>query len=412
MNLRSYTVKLAILGIAAVMMISGCSRGAKPTDVKPEETVTPVEVEQVTKGALKANETITGKAEANLDINVVPKASGKLVSLHVAKGDDVKKGQVLANLDSTDAELALKQAQAAVSQSQANLAQAQSARQTNIETAAAALKQAEIRLQDAKTNLERVKALFEAGAVSKEQYDQAVSAEQQAELDYNKAKVNSDNAQSTDNIKTLEAAVKQSQVSVEQARQRISDNVITSPTSGEVADITAHEGEMVSGQAPFIRIVSLDPVLVDVAVTAEQLALFKEGQQVKVNFPALNQDVEGKVRFISPSADENGKFMVETAIDNEKRLILPGMIAQIDVGRVQVDEAILVPTAAVIDKLGNQHIFVVKGDKVTEVPVEVVKSASDLTAIKGDVQPGDQVVVKGQLTLADGDKVKVVKGGE
>lgn len=185
---------------------------------------------------------------------------------------------------------------------------------------------------------------------------------------------------------------------------------IYASTNGEIANLKADEGSMVSNSEPLAIIADFSTLKLKFTVTANTLDLFKKGD----TFTSTIDQKEYKAEITSTSTlpNDTGLYPVEATVENNEEKILAGMVAIMHVPEKRVKDTMIVPTAAVVRESSQSFIFVVKANKVTKVNVNVKESQSDKTAIKGEVKQGAHVVTKGMLTLTDGSKVDVVKEGE
>lgn len=441
-----------LIGLFALILIfltTGCSEQTE--EVITDSTIS-VNVAEVKSGVLSAEREFMGSTEAKIDLTLIPKGAGVLKSLHVSNGDSVNEGQLLAKLDDTDAKYILQQSQTALKraesglnlarevhhqslsglkQAEATLNQAREKRSNDIETSHLRIEKTIIQWEEAKKQLERFEGLFAENIISEKDYELAINAEKLAEIGHKEATLAAQFFGNEDQIKILESAVDLAQVginqaevrineaetaveevkiSVEQAEQRVEDTQIKAPTAGEVASISKDIGEFVSNQAPFIRLVMLDEIVVEAKVTSEQLALFKIGEKLTVSFISLLDSYEGEIDFISKTTDQSGLYTIEVVIINTEQLIKPGMIATLFTEHIHVAEGLLVPTEAVFERNSQAYVFVIKANQADLTEVEVVRTESELTALKGEIVEADLVVTKGQNLLLDGDKVNVVKG--
>ncbi|HZG73501.1 MAG TPA: efflux RND transporter periplasmic adaptor subunit [Chondromyces sp.] len=356
------------------------------------------------------------------------------------------------------AEDGLRQAQAALKQAQANLEQAKNGRIDGIEAAQLNVQSAETQWEEAKQNLTRTQGLFDAGLISQQQLDQAINAEKQAHIAYLQAEASLNQSNRQDSVTVLQAAVEQAQVGVDQAKKtiedakgnesvalvgieeaevaiqeaavslkdasvgfeearigiqqaqgQIDDMIIKSPVSGQVLDVMAEEGEVVSPQGAFARVISTDVVHLEVLLTPEQMFNLEEGDKVEVFLPSLDQTLQGTVNYLSPAAETSGLFKSEILLPNDNGNIKPGMVGQLNMKEVLVANSYLVPTEAVIEKNDSSYIFVIDKNKAVQKKVEVVRAETDFTAIKGSIQKGEEVVVQGQNLLEDGIQTRIVK---
>lgn len=412
-HLKHGMVLLAAASIAFVG--SGCA--AKPVGPETqEEKQTPVKVSKITNSSLTVDKEIVGTMKADVNVTIMPKMSGELISLNIKKGDQVQKGQVLGKIDDRDLRTTVDLQQAALEAQKAALDVAianEKSAKTTIEggvSASAALNEASISWSDAKKNLERIEALYKEGAVSKADYELAVTAEHNAKLNYEKSKIDIEKAEI--GVKSSQAQLRQTELNVKQAQDRLKDTLIEATQSGEVVEVNAEVGDAVSPQTSLFKIVGLNPVILESTISSGQLALFKEGQKVNVVIPVLHKEVSGIVSYISPIANDSGLYVVEAKIENKDKAIKPGMIGEFVLGQTIVEKALIIPTEAIIEQGGSTKIFIIKDGRAVEKVIEIIESQTDFTAIKGDVSDGDQVVIKGQNTLMDGSLVNIIEEGK
>ncbi len=183
---------------------------------------------------------------------------------------------------------------------------------------------------------------------------------------------------------------------------------IRAPRDGKVASLSVSEGETTPTEEPLAVITDMDPMKVKVTVTADARSLFKLEETLKAMID--DQEYDAEVTSIGSLPDDTGLYPVEISIKNEDEKILPGMVTEVHITEKKVEDALTVPTSAIVEESDASFIYIVKDNKAVKKKVEIVETQSDHTAIKGDVKSGDKVVVSGQLTLSDGNQVKVSKG--
>jgi HlyD family secretion protein len=452
--------------VSIAIALSGCSAEEAAGTENQAEKETPVQVESIVKGNLTVKNEIIAKAVSDSSVAILPKMVGELITVNVEKGDIVKKGDILAVIDNTNqklavqmeetsarsaqsqyeqalvskdqAEIAINNAKLGVKQAQLSVQKAQDGQTTGLDNSEFGLEQAQLGLNDAQINYDRMKALFDQGAVSKQNLEQAKSTLDQAQIALNQAKLQKNNAvKKTDidiakqsveqaNIALLNAqqqlklanvSVKQAQVGIDsnklriqQAELQLDDSKIIATANGEVTDINNVVGDVVTTGSPFTTIVDVSKINIEAKISATQLTAFKKGQEINIDIPALNETLTAKVAYISNIADEAGFYLLEAAIQNKDGKIKPGMIAKVINESEVVKESLLVPTNAVIEKGDETYIFVVKDGKAVKTPVKVIRAQSELTAIEGKgLSEKLQVVTRGQITLSDDNKVKIIK---
>lgn len=219
------------------------------------------------------------------------------------------------------------------------------------------------------------------------------------------------NAQASElELDQAKRSIEQAELRIQQASNRKADASIKAPISGQVVRVAAEQGEIAAGTSPLFTIVSTNPIKFTANVSANQMLLLQNRKEVKVELPDLGKTMNAHITFLSPVANESGFYALETQAENKKDEIKPGMTAKFLVDQQVLKDALLVPTEAIVEKNGTSHVFVIRDGQAVEEAVEVLEAQSKLTAVKGNLQPNDQVVVKGQLTLTSGNKVKIVEG--
>lgn len=228
--------------------------------------------------------------------------------------------------------------------------------------------------------LDQYRSLQNSGA-SQQQLDQAMRSIEQARLNLRLAELNLENA------------------------------VVTAPISGRLTEVNAEEGDLVSSASPLFRITADERMTVSVNVSAKQRMLFLDMKEVDVTFPDLGITMPADIRHVS-SLPSGGFYAVEAELDNADGAIVAGMTARFVLTNVLVEDAVLVPTAALVEKGGETRVFAALDGRAKEIIVDVLETQSDWSAVSGDLIEGTPVVTKGQLLLQDGAPVEIVGEGQ
>lgn len=185
---------------------------------------------------------------------------------------------------------------------------------------------------------------------------------------------------------------------------------IKAPQSGEVINFTASEGDVVSETDPIAMIADLDQMIISSSVTTKIRSLLKK--EDKISAVIEDEEFEAEVAVIDKMPDDTGLYPIELHVENKEEVILPGMIAALSIPESRIKDSIILPTAAIVEDSDGTFVYVVKDDHVERVPVDVQVTQTTQTAIEGEIDLDDEIVINGQLTLTDGSKVNVVKEGE
>ncbi len=167
---------------------------------------------------------------------------------------------------------------------------------------------------------------------------------------------------------------------------------------------------MASGSDPLMVIADFDPMLMTASVTDSTRGLLETEEIYTVTIN--DKDYDAELTSLGTMPDDTGLYPVEAEIAQDEGKILTGMTAVMNVPEKRVNDAIIVPTEAVVTESGETFVYVVKDEKAVKTNVTIKETQSDETAVKGDVQKGDQVVVNGLLTLSDGMTVEVSEEGD
>ncbi|MFD1363291.1 efflux RND transporter periplasmic adaptor subunit [Lentibacillus salinarum] len=185
------------------------------------------------------------------------------------------------------------------------------------------------------------------------------------------------------------------------------NQTIYAQTDGEIANLTVEEEEMASDSDPLMVIADFDTMTLTFTVTAGQQNQLETDDTYTAVIDDQEYDVD--ITSISQMPDDTGLYPVEASVDNDDGDILSGMIAKLIVPEKKVDDSLILPTEAVVTESGETFVYVVEDNKAVKKDVTIQESQSVSTAVEGDIQESDQVVVNGLLTLSDGMNVNVVQ---
>ena len=285
----------------------------------------------------------------------------RVVEVAVDVGDKVRRGQVLARLNDSTVKAEVAQQQARVAQIRAALAEAQA-------------------------NGERARNVKNKGAMSEQQINQYLIAEEAAKA----------------NLAAAEAALEMERIRLDQTRVLAVDDGVISVRSATL-------GTVVQAGTELFRMVRQGRVEWRAELTAEQLAQIRPGQEARVRLPG-GGIVTGKVRIQSPSLDANTRYglvYVELPTDSPAR---PGMFAQGEI-RIGASQALTLPESAVVLRDGSSFVFeVLTGDRVAQRKVETGRRGNGRVEVLSGLDTAARVVESGGAFLNDGDLVRVEPG--
>jgi HlyD family secretion protein len=296
---------------------------------------------------------VSGHVEAT-EVRVAAEVGGRLIDVRVDEGDRVSAGQVVAQFDVRDIELALQRAQAERAQADAQLRLLQAgSRREDIRQASAQhqattadIAAAEAELASVEAELQRFEALLKANAGSRKQRDDALARRDVARSRVAAAR---DRAQAgAAAVARLEAGARREEVQGAQARlaaadaqiatfhKQLADGTVKAPGPGMVTERLAEQGELLVPRAPLLVIADLDRAWANVFIDEPIVPRVRLGQPATVITDA-GQSIDGRVTFISPKAEFTPRnvqtaedrsrlvYRVKITVDNTKGILKQGM---------------------------------------------------------------------------------------
>ncbi len=333
---------------------------------------------------------VTGSISAWDPLSIGSEASGlRIDQILVEEGDRVRKGQVLATLNSSVLQAQLQQAEARLQSGDVGISQKK-----------AALNKAQATYKEAMANLKRYEDLSKQGAISRQDLLARQTQAQGAQSDLEQAQLA---------IQTASGSSAEYRAQVEQYRAQIAQTQILAPDDGMISRRDAHLGAIVSSGTPLFAMVRDSRLELRAQVPEVDLPKIRIGQSVKVSSDAdTNMSANGRVRIISPQVDDKTRLGTVRIDIPATRAMRPGMFVR---GQVALGErqAIQVPAQAVLSQDDSAQVFVLKGEQVQARTVTTGIRNTDKVEILSGLRPGEQVVVAGAGYLKDGDYVRLPK---
>ena len=336
----------------SVVIFIGCSGQEKENQEKAainNEKITNVATRKIVPEKISQSITLPATVEPWEDITLSAEIGGKVEWIGLQEGEKVEKGELLVKIDVN----ALK---------------------TAVETA-------RTQYQLAEDQLKRRERLFAQNAISQEMIDQARAARDAALNGLETAKINLDRGH------------------------------IYTPITGYLNKLYIDEGEFASFGAPVADVIQIDPVKIIASVPEKDISDIKEGREVTLTIDALaNSSFSGRIYFVGFKAEETTRtFPVKAVLENKKEEIKPGMMAKMTIIKRVEPNSIVVPLYSIMEKAGERIVFVEEDGVARSRKVEIGIISSDKVQIKSGLKFGENLIIKGQRNLEDGDKVKVTK---
>ena len=293
--------------------------------------------------------TVTGSIDANEEVRIISEVPGIIKGIYFNEGSNVRRGQTLVKID--DSELRAQLAQANTKQ---NLAA---------------------------ENERRARLLLQKEAISREEYDIASA-------DFRTAKA-------------------QSQL----IRAQLAKTVVSAPFSGRIGLRSVSVGEYVTPSMPITNLVSLNPVKITFSVPEKYSGKVKAGATINFSVAGSAQTYTARVYAIEPRIEAATRTLqLRAKADNPGGVLIPGSFASISLPLATIEDAILIPTEAIIPVQDGKKVFVTDSGKAKEVMVQTSTRTEKEILVTSGLKAGDTVLTTGIMSLKDGSKVKVNTG--
>ena len=399
---------LAAAALLPFLLFAGCKKEAVP---EPLVTVQAAHPEQGPIAEHIATDAVLAPlAQAAIE----PKISAPVRKFFVQRGSRVKAGQLLATLENND--LA-----AAAMDNKGSYMAAEAAYDTTTKAQVPedTLK-AESDLAQAKANLDlnlsivkSRKQLFAEGAIPGRDLDTATAALVQAQAAYDAAAKHLESVKSVSHdaaLKSAQGQLTSAEGKMKGAEAQVNYSEIRSPIDGVVTDRPLFAGETAATGAPLVTVMDTSSLLAKTHIAQSLAQQMKVGDDATVSIPGVTEPVSAKVSLISPALDP-GSTTVEVwlKIANKSGALKVGTPVKVSITGRTVEKAWKIPAAAVVAaEDGTKSVLVVGDDGAAHrKPVTLGIADADDVQVTSGLAPGDMVITGGAYGLDDGTKVKV-----
>lgn len=358
-------LKHLLLSLFIVSMFNSCGK----KEEKKEEVLRPVKYQVVGTSDAQMIRTFNGTAKAGDEIDLNFRRSGIISKIKVGVGQSVKKGDLIAQLDNLEINL-------------------------GYEKSVSALKAAESSMNTAKTDLDRIKALYEKQGVSLSDYQASKNAYQSALDQFESAKRNK--------------SIQQTQINY---------GFIYAPSNGIIASTDGGENENISSGHIVAVLNAGNDINVEVGLPESVINKVHLGMEVEVTFSALDDGFIGSVIEASPIIDPNSStYIVKVGITSPTSDIKPGMAANITFNFIKAGEAndntLIIPLKAVGEDGNGNFVFVIESEDekigvVKKQTIELGELTNEGFKIKSGLSAGQKIATAGLQTLLDGQSVSL-----
>lgn len=291
---------------------------------------------------------VTGSVLPNESLELKSEISGKITSIKFQEGKPVRKGELLLKINDVEME--------------------------------ALLEKQKYNRKLNKDNEFRQRKLLEKDAISQEEYDNALNR-----------------------LNTTAADLKLLEAQLEKTR-------ITAPFDGVIGLRYVSEGAYISPSLIIATLYNISPAKIEFAIPGRYSAQVTPGKKIRFTIENDLTVYEGDVYAIEPRIDSDTRTLKIRALsDNKSGSLLPGQFVKVELILQSLDNAILVPTEAVIPEQAGKKVFIIEAGKAKEVKIETgIRTNNSLEVLSG-LKPGDTLLTTGILQLRPGMEVQISK---
>lgn len=349
--------------LLSVLLVWSC----KDKEPDPEPPLRPVKYEVVGSAGSSMVRTFSAIALAGDEIELSFRSSGIITELNIDVGNVVKKGDLLAELDNIQANLSLQQSISDVNSAQSTL-------------------------NTSRTNLDRIKVLFEKGSKSLREYESAKNTYDNAKAQY-------------------ESAIKNRDIQA----TKVSYGFIYAAADGTIVRKDSELNENVQAGQVIGVLNAGDDINIRVGMPESVINRIELGMQAQVTFSAITDTVMAEVFEISPVLESNSAtYPVKFSFNNESNNVRPGMAARAEIRFKNEENARdlpIIPVKAVGEDGTGNFVFVVEENEEHAIVKKTYIQLGELTPDGFEVEEGlvngQKIATAGLQTLLDNQKVKV-----
>lgn len=350
---------LGVCVLAAVVALPACRRAEEP----PPPEIRPVRVMSVEKRAAGDTVSLTGRVQAQTEVNLSFRIDGRVIERSVNVGDPIRPGQLIARLDPSNEEASLASARAQLASARAQLV-------------------------EQRNNFNRQKELLAQRFISQAAFDQIAA-----------------------NLQSAESAVTSAQSQVDLASNRLSYTRLVADAGGTVTKVGAEPGEVVPAGRMVIQVARAggrDAVFDVPALVKDSAPKYPEVTVTLASDPRVTG--KGHVREVSPRADPiAGTFQVRIGLIDPPAAMRLGSTV---VGRMRVETGvgIEIPGSALVRKGTRPAVWIVdpKNATVSLREIDVASHDAQRVLVAGGLESGDVIVTAGVQALHTGQKVRLL----
>jgi RND family efflux transporter MFP subunit len=204
---------------------------------------------------------------------------------------------------------------------------------------------------------------------------------------------------------------------VQQLKKQIAKTMIQAPFSGVIDEIISEKGTVVSPGTPILRIINLGNMYLEADVPEKHLNAIKNGTEVIVNFPMLNETIKTNISLVNNNINPaNRSFKVQVQIPNKSGLIKPNLSSKLNINDYSNKNVVTVPLSIISENAeGEQYLYIAEKSskdnktRAKKIIIKTGKSQGDNIEILEGINDGDLIIKEGARSVKEGQIVSIIK---
>lgn len=337
---------LIILGLIKIFVLTKPEEQKKQDGKGKDSKPQNVTIFVVKPETLENKITSVGTVISDMEAQLKPEIAGRVVKILFSEGKTVKKGQLLVKLNDADLQ--------------------------------AQLKKLKIQFKLSTEKEQRSKKLLAINGISQEEYDNSLSQ-----------------------VESLQA-------DIDLIQSQIDKTEIKAPFDGTIGLKNIDEGQYVNSSVIVASIQKMNPVKIDFSIPEQYAMLIDKNAEIQFSIKGTDKKFAATIYAFEPKIDPSTRsLMIRAKCANPKGEILPGAFAEIEINLQKIENAIMIPSEALIPILKGQKVFLYKSGKVKEQKVKSGIRTADRIQILEGIVDGDTVITTGIMQIKDGSDVKI-----
>jgi HlyD family secretion protein len=385
----------------------------------------PVNIGSPTKSALESKVLTSGIVVVEDKQKLYANVTGTLREFTVKEGDKVKKGQVIARIDTTDVDSKMLELEAQMELAKADMAKAQLGNEPEeVAQETERVAQAEREYNTAKMEFDRMQQLFTSGASTQQELDKA-----KAQLDSTLSSLNVAKQQLAlkqkgprkEEIASHQAQINKLQVERGQLEKERVQSVVLAPADGTVIALDADNGQYVNKGTELLTLANLDNLLIQADINESDVSKLKLGQHATIEGTTLGkQKLDAQVSRIAPIATttenksgsgEKTRVKVMLQPTGELSALKPGFHVDINISVEKIDNALQVPIESIQeDANGSTYVWVAADGVAKKQAVDIGVENELFSHVKSGLNGDEQIILSPLEGLTEGAPIMPMNG--